>query len=81
MLWILLWVFGMILVFLGLYVICVLKNPCTGFFFMGIGNVILCIFALSIGNTFIMIAHSVVALICGGFSWKYYKEEKKRKLN
>ena len=70
-------VLGLLLVLLGVYVVCWLKNSCTGFLVMGAGNVILCILGLIIGNILTIILHGVIALICGVLSYNCYKDEKK----
>jgi len=68
---------GLLLILLGVYVVCMLKNRCTGFLFMGAGNVILCIFGLIVGNVFPIVLHGVIASICAVMSYNWYKDEKK----
>jgi len=77
MLLILLNVFGLIFVLLGLYVVCVNKNLCTGFLFMGVGNVMLLIMSLINGNSFNFVLHSIITIICCFWSYNCYKDEKK----
>ena len=77
MLLIVLNVCGLLLVFLGLYVVCALKNGCTGFLFMGAGNVVLSIMSLIIGMSFVIVLYIVLALICGFLSYNCYKNDKK----
>lgn len=77
MLLILLNVLGLLLILLGVYVVCWLKNGCTGFLFMGVGDFVLFIMSLIIGTAFGIILYGVMALICGWFSYNCYKDEKK----
>lgn len=77
MLLILLNVGGLVLILLGLFVVCMLKNGCTGFLFMGAGNLLMLIMSLINGIAFLIILYGVLSLICGWLSYNCYKDEKK----
>lgn len=77
MLLILLNIFGVVFVLLGLYQVCARKNLCTGFLFMGFGNFLLIFLSLFLGNSFTLVLHIIITLICCFWSYNCHKDEKK----